>query len=271
MRTHTADPLLPRKTTGQCELRLLSPAHGAALPLRVYRGPPSRPHPALVYLHGGHFTNGSQDDAAALAHAVTDTATVITVGYPLAPESVFPHTLEACFPILAWVAEHARSLGVDPKRLFIGGEQAGGALAAALAMIARDRLFDRPKSRRLAGQILIAPLLDPEQATPSLREAAEHPSRQGWASYLVRPADFHHPYASPLRSRRLAGLPPCLLVTGRKDPLRDEAQMYGSRLRAAGVKVRLHHGASAGDAESASLAQPHVDLLKTFLKENAGV
>ncbi|GIZ50142.1 alpha/beta hydrolase fold domain-containing protein [Noviherbaspirillum aridicola] len=262
-----ANPETIPAAANEGELQLLCPAQGGSLPLRIYRGPRSRAHPALVYLHGGDFASGSQDDATAIARALSDTATVVTVGYPLAPASVFPHTLEACFPVLAWVAEHAKALRIDPMRLYIGGEQAGGALAASLAMIARDRLFDRAKTRRLAGQVLISPLLDPAQATPSLREAGDHPARQAWASYIVRPGDFNHPYASPLRSRRLAGMPPCLLLTAHDDPLRDEAKLYGRGLQSAGVPVQLQHLASSAvtGAGRTALVQARAERIRDFL------
>lgn len=265
-----ANPTLPSQ--GRCDVRLLlSAGLVKSLPHRIYHGPRlhPHPHPALVYLHGGHFVDGGPDDADPIARALAACATVIVAAYPLAPHSVFPDTMEACFSVLEWASRQARRLRVDPARLFIGGEQAGAALAAATAMMARDRLFDRQKSRRLTGQVLITPLLDPVQATPSLREAGHHPAREAWARYLTRIGDFNHPYASPLRSRRLVGLPPCLLVSSRADPLHDEAELYRTWLQNAGVPVHFH---LEPDAKSASYpdmqrrTQARAQLVDSFLR-----
>ena len=132
-------------------------------------------------------------------------------------------------------------------------------------MMARDRLFDRPRSRRLAGQALIAPLLDATQGTSALREAG-HPHRRGWTDYLARARDFHHPYASPLHARRLRGLAPALLVTGTCDPLRDEAMLYSQSLLNANVPVQYHLLAASslampGDA----VGEATLTLLRQFL------
>lgn len=249
-----------------------SPANSSLL--RVYPGQGTPDQPGLIYLHGGYFTDGCIDNSDALAEAVSETATVIVVGYPLAPSSVFPQTLESCFTVLEWVVRHAAKLRVDPTMLFIGGEQAGGALAAALAMVARDRNFgERKRKAGVAGQILVKPLLDPAQATPALREALRHPAREAWASYLTHHTDFNHPYASPLRSRRLAGLPPCLLLSEQEDPLRDEAALYREHLRHAGVPARLVYGEYGGDGDKPvgdARTQFEAAQIKSFLHEVAG-
>ena len=132
-------------------------------------------------------------------------------------------------------------------------------------MLVRDRQFNRQRSRQLAGQALIAPLLDATQGTPALREAG-HPHRRGWSDYLARPRDFHHPYASPMHSRRLRGLAPALLVTRNGDPLRDEAMLYAKGLTEAEVPATFHPLAAssldmAGDAASGTT----FELLRRFI------
>lgn len=223
----------------ELKIGLVLPEQGGSASIRLFRQRTGRGQPCFIYLHGGYFNSGSIDEAADFARAVSSCADVIAVEYPLSP-AVFPTALETCFLALDWVARNARRLKVDPLRIHVGGTEAGGNLAAALAMLGRDRLFDRHGQRQIVGQVLITPLLDPFQATPSLRAVASHPARLAWSEYLSKPNDAHHPYASPLRSRRLNGLPPALLVTAVDDPLRDEARLYASNLRNAGVDTIVH-------------------------------
>lgn len=205
------------------QLELQVPYAPRPVKLRIYNDVDHGRRPGIVYLHGGYFNSGSIEDADAIAREIRDSTVVISLAYPLAPAEPFPAALETAYTVLQWAARNARALGIDPARLYVGGDQAGATLAAATAMVARDRHFNRGRTTRLAGQILIAPLLDPAQATPALREAGRHPCLRAWADYLAEPGDYNHPYASPLRSRRLKGLAPTLLVTTESDPMRDEA------------------------------------------------
>lgn len=253
---------------GDFEVKLALPAPRESIAVRIFHGKQKSRSPAILYLHGGFFSDGELGDADAIASALTDTATVISVGYPLAPAAVFPVALESSYEVLKWAAHNARLLRFDPLRLYVGGDQAGGNIAAALAMVARDRLFASARTRQIRGQVLITPLLDSAQATPSLRESAAHRVRTAWSDYLTRPNDFHHPYASPLRSRRLYGLPPALLVTADGHPLQDEAELYASHLLAAGVKAQVHRNgrtsvAPSKPADSGFTAT--VSALKAFL------
>jgi acetyl esterase len=116
----------------------------------------------------------------------------------------------------------------------VAGDQAGGNLAAVTAMMARDRA-----ARPLAGQILLTPLLDPMQASASMRAAIDCPCRKGWADYLPFISDAMHPYAAPIHSVRLGALAPALIITAELDPLRDEAESYAAKLIAAGVPVQV--------------------------------
>ncbi|NML17822.1 alpha/beta hydrolase [Azohydromonas sp. G-1-1-14] len=193
--------------------------------------------PWVLHFHGGAFTRGSLGEGAPVARALAAAgATVAALDYPLAPEAPFPQAIELGHAVLRWLAlpRHARRRGA----LLVAGEEAGGNLAAAVALMARDRA-----GPALAGQILLSPLLDVCVATASQRQAgagaAGCPCDAGWRAYLPRPADAAHPYATPGTALRLARLPRSLLLTAADDPLRDETRAYARRLGAAGVPVEL--------------------------------
>lgn len=214
--------------------------------------------PVIVHFHGGAFVSGSVDESSAVARLLADAgAVVLSVDYPLAPDHPFPSAVEAAYASLRWAHQHRQQLGGKGAALFVAGEEAGGCIAAAVAMMARDRL-----GPPVDGQILFSPMLDASMGTASVRcaqgtaEGAEWAG--GWRGYLSCPCDASHPYASPMAGTRLAGLPPLLLLSGPDDPLRDEGRAYASRLRAAGVPViretrdRAYawHGAGGGDSAS---------------------
>lgn len=194
--------------------------------------------PVVVYFHGGLFNCGKVEDAAALATALSPQAVVVCVDYPLAPKLHFPATVEVAFEALLWAASQASRLGGSAKQIVVAGDQAGGNLAAAVAMMARDRGLGIDHAAVVA-QMLITPLLDPQQSTPSMQQAPECPCRQAWSDYLGCASNAAHPYAAPLLSRRLAGLPPALVVSNDESPLRDEAEQYAAKLIAAGVPVQV--------------------------------
>lgn len=228
--------------------------------------------PVIVYFHGGLFNCGSVEDAAGLARMLADDCVVVCVDYPLAPQLHFPDTVEVVFDATQWVHKQAKKLGADPKQLFVAGDQAGGNLAAVVAMMARDRGLGR--GGHLKGQILINPMLDPGQSTLSMRAAEDCPCRKAWADYLPVASDALHPYAAPLHSKRLAELAPALILTSDNDPLRDEAELYASRLIAAGVSVRVRR--MSCNKEKDSLASPRcqgfhevTQLLTQFITEMA--
>jgi acetyl esterase len=211
--------------------------------VRVYTSGDAR-RPALVYLHGGGWVLGDLDGPDALCRTIAVHAgcVVVSVEYPLAPEHKFPAALEASYAVTRWIAEEGDSIGADPERIGVGGESAGGNLAAAIALLARDR-----GGPRLAFQLLLVPVLDRAFETRSYRENAEGYGLTRaemmwfWSHYLRAPADADSPYASPLRATDLRGLPPALVVTAEFDPLRDEGAAYAERLREAGVAVELRH------------------------------
>ncbi|MBX3655374.1 MAG: alpha/beta hydrolase [Ramlibacter sp.] len=193
--------------------------------------------PLVLHLHGGAFTAGSLDCGACLAQLVTGAgAVVVSLAYPLAPAHPFPQAVEAGYAGLEWVYKHRARLAGKDAPVYVAGEEAGGNLAAAVAMVARDRAHPP-----LAGQILVAPMLDPCTAMPSQREAVGDATgckwADGWHQYLRSPMDAEHPYAVPAHAQRLADLPPALILTGADDAMRDEALAYAARLRKAGIPV----------------------------------
>ena len=211
---------------------------GLGLPLRL-RG--SKPRgaavPLVLHFHGGAFTSGGLDSGDCMAVLLAGSGAVVaSLAYPLAPAHRFPDAVEAGYATLEWLYKERGKLAGKGAPVFLAGEEAGGNLAAAVALVARDR--GHPP---LAGQVLVSPMLDPCAASSSLRETLG-PSTcckwsAGWQHYLRGPMDAEHPYAVPAHAQRLAGLPPALVLTGGDDPLRDEALAYAARLHAAGIRV----------------------------------
>ena len=209
------------------------------LALRVYgRRKPRSVVPLVLHFHGGAFVSGDLDSGACMALLLVQSgAVVVSLAYPLAPAHRFPDAVEAGYAALQWAYQQRTKLGGTGARVYLAGDEAGGNLAAAVALVARDR--DHPP---LAGQILVAPMLDPCVGTASLREAQGCQAgackwAEGWQQYLRGPMDAEHPYAVPGKATRLAGLPPALVLTGADDPMRDEALAYAQRLREAGIPV----------------------------------
>ncbi|EOT1927728.1 alpha/beta hydrolase [Serratia marcescens] len=194
--------------------------------------------PAMLFAHGGGWCLGSlalyDRPCQALANATG--RVILSVDYRLAPEYPFPQPLEDVYRVLCWVAQQAPQLGIDAKRLAVGGDSAGGNLAAAVALLARDR--GGPHIER---QLLLYPALSREMTTKSYCEFAEgyFLTRDAmvfcWQQYLAQRRD---PGAEPLHAATLRGLPPATILSCEYDPLRDEAEQYAQRLREAGVPVR---------------------------------
>ncbi|MBH2914723.1 alpha/beta hydrolase [Serratia marcescens] len=194
--------------------------------------------PAMLFAHGGGWCLGSlalyDRPCQALANATG--RVILSVDYRLAPEYPFPQPLEDVYRALCWVAQQAPQLGIDAKRLAVGGDSAGGNLAAAVAQLARDR--GGPHIER---QLLLYPALSREMTTKSYCEFAEgyFLTRDAmvfcWQQYLAQRRD---PGAEPLHAATLRGLPPATILSCEYDPLRDEAEQYAQRLREAGVPVR---------------------------------
>lgn len=205
----------------------------------------------LLFLHAGTFTAGSCDAAAARCELLAAAgADVIALDYPLAPEHPFPASLIAAFEALqAIAAKPAKLTGSAQTALFVAGEEAGGNIAAALALMARDQ-----RAPHLAGQLLISPMLDPQLGSASMREGECGGSQciyaKGWQAYLGDCTRADHPYAAPLNASRLAGLAPALILSVAGHPLNDESRRYAAALR--------EHGGAAKELTLPAIAPGYV-------------
>jgi acetyl esterase len=250
---------------------------GNEIPVRVYS--PTRdgaPVPAVLYIHGGGFVVGDLDTEHANAMSTVDALGVVAVSvdYRLAPEHPFPAGVEDCYSVLTWLAAEADSLGVDPQRIAVFGQSAGGGLAAGLALMARDR-----GGPALCFQLLGIPELDDRLETPSMVAFTDTPmwnrpsAERSWRYYLGEGANGDtSPYAAPARAEDLSGLPPAYVSTCEYDPLRDEGIIYALRLLQAGVSVELHqfagtfHGSTILPADVSRRQQSEmVDALRRGL------
>ncbi|HLK48372.1 MAG TPA: alpha/beta hydrolase [Bryobacteraceae bacterium] len=214
---------------------------GGPIPVRVYSPVVGRRLPALVYLHGGGWVFGNigsvDRNCRALANSVE--CVVLNVEYRLAPEHKFPAAAEDAYAVLAHLAAHPQELDIDPSRIAIGGDSAGGNLAAVACLMARDRGGPRP-----VFQLLVYPVTDYDCERPSTSENDGYllnraVMRYFWHHYVASPEEARRPYASPINAKELAGLPSALVITAECDPLRDQGEAYARRLEAAGVPVTL--------------------------------
>jgi acetyl esterase len=220
----------------------VSDHRAGAIPLRLYVPPAApTPGPLLVYFHGGGWVQGSiaTHDAGCRLLAHLSGVRVLSVDYRLAPEHPYPAAADDAVAAYAWAADHADRLGADPARLAVGGDSAGGNLAAVVALAARDdeRLPDA------VFQLLLYPVTDVAAKTESYARFCDGylltESGMDWfiSKYLPDPARRTEPRASPLRAPVLSGLPPAYVATCIPDVLRDEGEAYAARLREAGVAV----------------------------------
>ena len=214
---------------------------GASIGVRVYRPRPDEVTPALLYVHGGGWIFGSVDlvDPFCRDLASRSEATVVSVEYRLAPEHPFPTPLEDIYAALEWVVAHADELGIDPQRIAVAGESAGGNLAAALTLLAMER-----GGPAIAAQVLLCPVLDASMSQPSLRALHEGYALEtddlAWAWDRYRgDAPASDPLVSPSAATLERPLPPTSIVVAECDPLRDEALAYGAKLAAAGTDLRV--------------------------------
>jgi acetyl esterase len=247
------------------------PAPTAEIPITVYTPHGVGPFPALVMFHGGCWIVGNIDlaDSPHRALARATGCVVVAVNYQKAPEHAFPVPLDDCYAAYTWTVEQAGELGVDAARVGVCGDSAGGNLAAAVSLRARDVGGPLP-----AVQVLIYPALDPDLDTPSAISNAEgfglttEDMRWSWHQYLQRHEDWHNAWACPARSPSLAGLPPAVVVTAEFDVLRDEGRAYADRLRTDGVAVV--HRDYAGSVHGFLWMGGRLDDCRTMLEDVAG-
>jgi acetyl esterase len=216
------------------------PGPAGPVPLRIYRPGATPRLPLIVFYHGGGFVLCDLDSHDALCRSLANATgfAVASVAYRLAPEARFPEPLEDCYAALVALVGRAAEWGFDADRVAVCGDSAGGNLAAAVALLARDR-----GGPRLRHQGLIYPVTDAGCDTASMRELAtgfmlsREIMQWFWNCYLASAADGADGRASPLRAKDLGGLPPATIVTAEFDPLRDEGEAYADRLRESGVPV----------------------------------
>lgn len=218
------------------------PGPGGQIPVQIYTPEGKGPFGVLVYFHGGGWTVGTIESWDPFCRSLCNASGCVTVSvdYRLAPEHKFPAGPEDCYAATKWAAENAASIGGDAGRIAVGGDSAGGNLAAAVALMARDR--GGPK---IAFQLLIYPATDASLDTPSQTQFQDDGyilSKKDmvwfWGHYLNSDKDKTNPYACPAEAGNLRGLPQALVVTAGFDPLRDEGETYAARLQEAGVKAK---------------------------------
>jgi len=247
------------------------PADGRTIAARVYRPSLGVPLPALLWFHGGGFTIGSvaESDGDCRHLSSLSGCAIVSVEYRLAPEDPFPRGFEDCKAATSWVHAHARDLGLDPARIGVGGDSAGGNLATCVALEARGRA-----GPPLRFQLLIYPITD----LASLDTASYHANAEGYylsrramqwfrEQYVPTEGDRSHPSVSPLRATDLHGLPPAFVATAELDPLRDEGDAYARRLQASDVAVT--HRCYEGMIHGFFSMHAHLDAGKRVLQDAA--
>ncbi|AKK27793.1 alpha/beta hydrolase [Mycobacterium sp. EPa45] len=221
---------------------LTAPGPAGPVPLRLYR-PTTEPHPpVVVYFHGGGLVMGSNHSFEPLARELAQAsgAVVVAVEYRLAPESPPPAQFDDAYAATEWVAAQADTLGLDGGRVAVVGDSAGGSLAAAVALAARDH-----RGPRICAQVLLYPGLDRDMGAASITSMPDAPMlRHDDILYMHELADRgagspHDPYQIPAYAADLAGLPPAVVVTAECDPIRDWGERYAGRLREAGVQTTI--------------------------------
>ncbi|OBA80759.1 alpha/beta hydrolase [Mycobacterium sp. 1164966.3] len=227
------------------------PTSAGPLAIRIYRPTSDSGQPALVYFHGGGLVMGSNHSFEPLARelAAASAAAVVAVDYRLAPEASPPAQFDDSYTATEWVSRQAPRLGLDSGRVAVVGDSAGGSLAAAVALAARDR-----GGPAICAQVLLYPGLDRDMTAPSIAALADAPMLgRDDIDYLHALADGESgrpsdPYLVPAYAADLTGLPPAIVVTAGCDPIRDWGERYAARLRDAGVQTTttrypgMHHG-----------------------------
>ena len=248
-------PAEARRLTREVNRRLTSPPEAVAvvenmrmsntsaqIPARVYIPREGEVLPVLVFFHGGGWVLGDLDSVDSLCRSLANAAdcAVVSVDYRLAPEHKFPAAVEDAYSATKWTANSATNFSGDPRRIAVGGDSAGGNLAAAVSLMARDK-----HGPPIVFQLLIYPATNHAFDTTSYSDNAEgywlskDDMRWFWNHYLRDEEDGRNPYASPSRAADLSSLPPAFVITAEFDPLRDEGEAYAARLRERGVPVKV--------------------------------
>lgn len=235
-------PYPPGMVVGDMPLSCSGAGTDGQIMVRFYRpaGLPS-PSPCVVYLHGGAFIKGSLDSGDPVAWGIADQVHAIAVGieYRLAPDHPFPAGVEDCYAVLKHLSAHGPALGIDPTRLAVWGDSAGGNMAASVCLMARDR-----GGPALAAQVLVYPCLTDEITAGSYVRYANAPVTtasidRAWNLYLGARRPTRDGYAAPLKAEDLFNLPPAFLHYAEFDCLADDSRQYAARLRQAGNDVTL--------------------------------
>ena len=253
------------------------PGPDGAIPIRVFTPAGRGPFPVLVWFHAGGWVLGNIEMSDATCRHLTHEAgcVVVSVEYRLAPEAKFPAAPEDCYAATRWVAESGDRIDVDATRIAVGGDSAGGNLAAVVAQMCRDR-----GGPSLAHQLLVYPVVERNLETPSYRENKEGyllsmaMMEWFWGHYLRDQSEADEPYVAPIKAKDLSGLPAAHVITAQFDPLRDEGESYAQRLMEAGVPTRCErydgmiHGffgmAAVVDKAKTAIAEASKELRKAF-------
>ena len=220
----------------------LIPGPGGSIPARVYTPNSTGGLPLLIFFHGGGFVAGSLDTHDTPLRSVANRCEciVVSVAYRLAPENKYPAAPEDAYAVTKWVAEHGADISGDPHRIAVGGDGAGGNLAAVVTLMARER-----GNPQLIFQLLIHPMVDATIMRPSWWTESNAPtvSRESknemLGMYLPITGDLRDPFVSPLFAENLKDLPPALVITDEDNPMRDEGEEYARRLRRNGVLAKV--------------------------------
>ncbi|MDR6998414.1 alpha/beta hydrolase [Neobacillus niacini] len=229
----------PAEPVARIEEQLI-PVNDTEIKVRMYTPKGEGPFPIFIYFHGGGWVFGDLDTADSPCRSLANWAEciVVSVDYRLSPEYKFPTPLEDCYEAATWVAKHASDWMGDPARIAVGGDSAGGNLAASVSLKAKER-----HGPDFVAQILIYPVTDFSFKTPSYLKNGEgyfltRDSMEWFTSqYLNKEEEKLNVYAAPLKAKDLSQLPPAFVITAEYDPLRDEGLAYVERLRQAGVQA----------------------------------
>ena len=233
----TTNPLFPKHPVHDVVDRTI-PGPAGPTPVRVFRPSAATGLPLVLWFHGGGWVTGNLDTHDQLGRLLSDAvgAVVVSVDYRLAPEAKFPAAADDCLAAYEWALAHADEVGADANRIAIGGDSAGGNLAAVVALDARERGLPQPQL-----QLLVYPVTDVEFDSASMIDNAKgyfleaEGMRWFYDHYSRTPADFDDQRFSPIRAADLTGLARAVVVTAEYDPLRDQGEAYAARLRAASV------------------------------------